>query len=148
MVEEIKVFAVNCHIDKAFVCDMESFEDVCEPNGKLKYVICDFVCSVLSEDIKIVAIFDDLSNVLNTDNLQGEKSLNLPVFVSFGQTDGIKFFLDQKIKPAFFMVKITIVPEENICGCVGCVGLGFRLISVLFFRFEHLELILDDLDLA
>ena len=94
MIEEIKVFAVNCHINKALVCDMESFEDVCELDGKLKAVICYFVCSVLSENIQIVAIFDDLSNVLKTDNLQGEKSLNLTVFVSFGQTGRIKFFLD------------------------------------------------------
>lgn len=73
---------------------MKSFEDVCELDGKFKAVICDFVHSVLSESIQIVAIFDDLSNVLKTDNLQGEKSLNLTVFISFGQTGRIKFFLD------------------------------------------------------
>ncbi len=94
MIEEVKVFVVNCHVNQALVCDMEGFEDVDEFDGNLKAVIRDFIRSLFSESVQIATVFDDLSNIFKADHLQSEKSLDLTAFVSFSQAHGIKFSLN------------------------------------------------------
>lgn len=94
MLQKVKVIVVNCEVNHVSIWDVKGWGYFTELDGKVEILILYFVCCILSKSVQITYILNHLSDIIDSNVLKSEESIDISSIIGLCEADGVKAFLN------------------------------------------------------